>query len=246
MDLLSIPAECIDLPYEGSCYRLVESQEEAATLSLVDNFDEQMLLESLLDGAKPPYREGTAHLHYLLKTPFRYPPLRHGSRFGTRLMPSFFYGSESAQTCLTEVAYYRFIFLQDMAVPYQGVLHSEHMMFRVLLSAVRCADLTRIADGTLQQQLTHGEDYRFTQALGQQLLDRHCQLIRSYSAREPGGVNLAVADPGVMASGPLDQTYWICQLEPARLAFTERGRGHLPRYYEVEAFYREGRLPRPA
>jgi hypothetical protein len=242
----SIPSSCINRPYSGSCYRLVESQEEAATLSLVDNFDEQMLLESLLDDAKPPYRDGTGHLHYLLKSPFRYPPLRHGSRFGTRLMPSFFYASETVATCLAEVAYYRFVFLQDMAEPFEGVLRSEHMVFRVELATERCADLTLIDDPDIQASLTHQSDYQYTQQLGGMLVDERCQLIRSYSARDFGGINLAVVDPLVFCSGPLDQSLWICQLEPDRLAFTERGRGHLPRYFELQQFMQDGRLPRPA
>ncbi|MBT1443738.1 RES family NAD+ phosphorylase [Shewanella sp. JM162201] len=243
---LNIPSTCQGRPYEGSGFRLVESQEEAATLSLVDNFEEQMLLESLLDDAKPPYRPGTEKLHYLLKSPFRYPPLRHGSRFGNRLMPSFFYASESVATCLAEVAFYRFVFMADMATPYEGVLRSEHMMFRVEIKARACADLTLIDDQRLIARLTDKRHYDYTQALGQQLVQQGCDLIRSLSARWPLGVNLAVVEPSVLQSEPLDQRLWICQLEPQRLAFTERGRGKLPQYFELTDFLQEGVLPRPA
>ena len=51
-----------------------------ATRKLVDSLAEQELLEKLLEGAKPP--APGARVHYLLSTPFRYPPLPHGSRFG--------------------------------------------------------------------------------------------------------------------------------------------------------------------
>jgi hypothetical protein len=70
--------------------RIVETQEYAATTSLVDNLQEQSLLEQMLDKAKPDYREGTENRHYLISSPFRYPPLKHGSRFGDVTMPSFF------------------------------------------------------------------------------------------------------------------------------------------------------------
>jgi hypothetical protein len=69
-----------------------------------------MLLEELIDRAKPPERT-RGRMHYLLFTPFRYPPLRHGSRFGTRHERGIRYGSESLRTALAEVAYYRFLFL---------------------------------------------------------------------------------------------------------------------------------------
>jgi hypothetical protein len=83
--------------YGAKVWRMVETQETTATLGIVDSMEEQALLEQLLDQVKPPYREGTQGMHYLLKTAFRYPPLKYGSRFGTRLMPSFFYACEAPQ-----------------------------------------------------------------------------------------------------------------------------------------------------
>ena len=38
---------------------------------LLDEFDEQALLEELLDESKPPVPSECRHLHYLLSTPFR-------------------------------------------------------------------------------------------------------------------------------------------------------------------------------
>jgi hypothetical protein len=72
---------------------MVESQQQIATSSLVDDLAEQALLEELIERSKPPLRSGTERLHYLLATPFRYPPLRHGSRFGGRFEPSLLYGA---------------------------------------------------------------------------------------------------------------------------------------------------------
>lgn len=69
--------------YEGSVDRLVESQEEAATYALVDGLEVQAVLEDILKDFKPPYPEDIGKYDYLIKTPFRYPPLKHGSRFGT-------------------------------------------------------------------------------------------------------------------------------------------------------------------
>ena len=99
-------AACRDVlriePLTGELLRMVESQEQIATLSLVDDLAEQAVLEDLLERAKPPLPVGTDGLHYLLATPFRYPPLRHGSRFGRRFEPGLFYGARRLPTLLAE------------------------------------------------------------------------------------------------------------------------------------------------
>src|SRR5690606_22438971 len=53
-------------------WRVVESQHQVATRRLVDTLDEQVLLEKLIDSAKPPDNT-RGRQHYLLSTPFRYP-----------------------------------------------------------------------------------------------------------------------------------------------------------------------------
>lgn len=55
---------------EGELLRLVESQEQVATTSLVGDLAEQSVLEDLLEATKPPYRSGTVGMHYLLASPF--------------------------------------------------------------------------------------------------------------------------------------------------------------------------------
>ncbi|QWL08998.1 RES family NAD+ phosphorylase [Shewanella algae] len=241
------PQDFFPRPYLGCGYRLVESQEEAATLSLVDDFDEQMLLESLLDEVKPPYRSGTEHLHYLLKTPFRYPPLRHGSRFGSITMESFFYASESWQTCLAEVAYYRFVFMADMLAPYLEPLRSEHMLYSVDINARDCADLTLLQGREVQQQLTHKSNYAYTQAMGAWLLQQQAQMIRYTSARAEVGVNLALHDPLVLQSTePQECEYWICQSSADKVAFSRRNSRSMPLTWFLKDFLQDGQLPRPA
>ena len=92
-------------------WRAVEGQHEVSTRKLVANAQEQALLEELIDRAKPPDLT-RGRLHYLLATPFRYPPLRWGSRFGTRQEQGIWYGSETRDAMFAEVAYYRFVFLE--------------------------------------------------------------------------------------------------------------------------------------
>lgn len=110
-------------PIRGEFWRIVESQEQVATARLVDNLAEQGLLEELLEGAKPAPRPGSERLDYLLMTPFRYPPLRHGSRFGRAYEPSLLYGALAPATALAECAYYRFVFRAGMAEPPPGPIN---------------------------------------------------------------------------------------------------------------------------
>src|SRR5262249_32029932 len=99
-------------------WRVVEAQHLISTLKLVDTLDEQKLLEELIDRHKParpnpplPTVPGPGPLLFLLFPPFRYPPLPHGSRFGTRGEPGIWYGSDELRTVFAEKAYYRFIFI---------------------------------------------------------------------------------------------------------------------------------------
>ncbi len=115
-------------------YRVVESQRRVATMHLVDTLDEQLLLEELIDAAKPDYSlllSSKKNYHYLIRTPFRYPPLNHGSRFGHRFDPSLFYGSLAIETALAECAYYRFLFFDGMVQSMDGRVENGYSSLKV-------------------------------------------------------------------------------------------------------------------
>ena len=128
-------------------WRGVEAQHIVSTLRLVDTPAEQSLLEQLLEGSKPPLPSSASRLHYLLATPFRYHPLRSGSRFRGPTDPGVFYGGECARTTCAELGYWRWKFLQD-AVGLERLEPTAHTAFRVKL-ATSMVDLRqpgRIAD----------------------------------------------------------------------------------------------------
>ncbi len=101
--------------WQGQAWRMVESQHIAATMKLVDNQDEQDVLETLLESGKPALPADTDDLDYLLATPFRYSPLRGGSRFRAVTDPGVFYGAQSVRTAAAELGYWRWRFLRDTA-----------------------------------------------------------------------------------------------------------------------------------
>ncbi len=232
----------------GQVLRMVESQEQVATTSLVDTLAEQGRLEELLEGAKPALAPDTAGLHYLLATPFRYPPLTHGSRFGTRREPSLFYGSRARSAVLAETAYYRFVFWQDMAVPPPaGRLLTQHTLFSATYATDRGLRLQAPPFDAFRAQLTSPSDYRATQRLGAGMRAARVEAIEYRSARDPqGGINVALFVPGALASRrPLYQRPWLCEVRPESVTLStpaEPGSRRL----ELSAFLVAGRLPRPA
>lgn len=239
--------------YRGMVYRIVETQEYAATSNIVDDLAEQHLLEQLLDEVKPAYRPDTAERHYLISTPFRYPPLNYGSRFGDTTMPSYFYGAEQVSTVLAECAFYRFVFLSDMAIPYQGTVQSQHSIFSVNIASEHCCDLTQLTDPQHVDALRSPHSYQISQALGRYLTGHSNKLtaeqakadvIRFFSAREAQGVNLAIATPDVITSKkPEQMQLWLCQTTHHQVAFSTQGQW--PVSFQLEQFCIDGKLAKP-
>ena len=231
--------------YANSVCRMVETQEYAATTSLVDDLEEQAILEQILDDFKPSYAEDTQNLHYLISTPFRYPPLKYGSRFGAITEPSYFYASESIKTCLAEAAFYRFYLIDGTETPFPKVIQSEHSLFFVEALSSNTLDLTQITNTEIQNQLTDPTSYSLTQKVGLQVRQDGADLLRYFSARSQDlGINVAIDNHTIIQSKkPEDKVEYICQLDPQTgiLRFSQ------PRTFPViftrEQFLVNGDLP---
>lgn len=236
--------------YLSKSWRVVESQENVATLNIVDTMEEQGVLEALLDEVKPRYRAGTQDLHYLIKTAFRYPPLKYGSRFGTRAMPSYFYASESVAVAFAETAYYRFLFFNHISQPYPDPVDSKHTAFSVLLRSSSCLDLCSASFQAVAQQLSDKISYSYCQAVGDWAVNRRgVDLIRFSSARamsvsaQSSKANLAVVKPEVINSKkPESQETWLCRTTSDRVSFSSRSANE-PLIFPIDHFYVDGTLP---
>jgi hypothetical protein len=231
----------------GAVHRLVESQEQVATNALVRTLAEQALLEELLETSKPPLPEAAAGLHYLLATPFRYPPLRFGSRFGRRFEPSLFYAARSDDTALAEGAYYRFVFWSGMAVPPPASLQTRHTMFTVAIRAERGLQLQAPPFAVHAEILTHRSDYAATQALGTALRQAGFEALEYVSARDPArGINVALFTPAVIAARrPERESEWLCETHAALVRFYNREVNRLLEF-PLDTFTVDGSLPTPA
>lgn len=233
------------IAYANSVCRMVETQEYAATTSLVDDLEEQAILEQILDDYKPSYADNTQALHYLISTPFRYPPLKYGSRFGSITEPSYFYASESIQTCLTEAAFYRFYLIDGTETPFPKVIQSEHSLFFVKVLSSNTLDLTQISDADTQQQLTDPQYYSLTQKVGQHARKNGADLLRYYSARcQEQGVNVAIDNHTIIQSEkPEDKVEYICQLDPQTGILRLSKPRTFPVMFTREQFLVDGELP---
>ncbi len=228
-------------------WRVVESQHQVSTRKLVDSDAEQQLLEHMIDGAKPPDRAQRG-LHYLLSTPFRYPPLRYGSRFGGRTEPGIWYGSEGQRTAFAEVAYYRLLFLEGTAADL-GLLQAELTAFRASVRTDRGVDLTAEEFAPFHDVIASKTSYTETQALGTAMRAASVAAFRFTSARDvAGGVNAAVFVPSAFARRvPKTLETWHCsttreRVELVRRDYFRRAAFAFPR----EDFLVDNRLPQPA
>ncbi len=226
-------------------HRIVECQETAATLKLVDSLEEQALLESLLEESKPNSIDSSRH--YLLTTPFRYPPLTHGSRFGGRFEPSLFYGSHSIYTMLQEAAFYMFYFAQGMDTPFEDAIVSSKTSFTALVECEGYADLTKINSEQIQKKLTDKHDYKFTQDLGRTMKEHGINAFTFTSARDSqGGLNMAVFELGSIKGKPMDQRQWDVKQVNDEIIFSCLQSRQYSQTVNIELFLVDGILPSPA
>lgn len=233
-------------PMRRKPWRVVESQHHVSTRRLVDTLAEQALLEELIDGAKPPDpARGT--LHYLLSTPFRYPPLPWGSRFGRQHERGIWYGAEALSTAMAEVAYYRFAFIEGTSAPPRR-LSVQLTAFRAIVRAKKGVDLAAPPFDAYKARIASRTSYAATQPLGTAMRAAGVEVCRYPSARDPrGGTNIAVLAPAAFCPTlPFDARHWSCSVERGIAEIVRRDSIHA----EVLVFPRSsflvgGNLPLP-
>lgn len=185
-------------PFEGACWRVVESQHRVSTLKLVDTLDEQRVLEEVLEPSKPPVPPECQHLDYLLYTPFRYgSPYPHGSRFRRPgITPGVFYGSESAETAMAEIVFHRLLFFADApGVPWPTNA-GEYTVFSVTVRSDASLDLTAPPLVRDRAVWTARVDYDACQTLAERAREAEVDVLRYTSVRAEdagaSGKNLAL------------------------------------------------------
>lgn len=234
---------------DDTAIRVVESQEQIATLALVDTPEEQVLLESLLEESKPPLPPVHRDFHYLIITPFRYPPLPYGSRFGSRLHLGLFYGSQKYRSALAECAYYRLLFWTGMSEPpQQQRLVTEHTTFEARVKTDRSVALHSPPFACHHDMICHPNDYSASQALGEAMRDAGVEAFTYPSARDAeGSTNIGIFTPRAIRSRKLlRERCWLCVTTANKVSFMRSHAAAEHYQFPLEQFLFEGTLPVPA
>lgn len=204
----------------GLCWRFVEAQHITSTLKLVDNWDEQELLEELIEESKPVVPPECRDLDYLLSTPFRYEAeYSKGSRFRRAgQSEGVYYAALHPETALAEIIFDRLLFFAESPQTPWPENPAEYTAFSVRFSTDLALDLMAppLADDTALW--THLTDYEPCQLLAEQARNTGVDLICYQSVRDlEGRANVAILSCRVFEGWePGDRHTW-------RLHFNREG-----------------------
>ncbi len=231
MDLLAIVQATAEVPLTGTVLRLVQQQGIDALGPLVDDLDQLALLEALVERSKPP-RPSLPASHPLPTTPFRYPPLRHGSR-----------------TCigsLVEGAYDALLFWEGFSAPPKAPIRRRQSLFSVMLQTSRGRQLQNLADPAVQAALRDPRHHGPTQRLGTWMRAVGIEAFEYLSARTSESlVQVGVFTPAALVSTPFDQVEITGEVNSDHASFLSHDDGTVHRFPR-ELFLVEGELPRAA
>lgn len=249
MDIWEAVREIISPEFlDNHLLRVVESQEQVATNSLVDDLEKQAALEAMLDDSKPVAPTGNRILHYLLATPFRYPSLPYGSRFGAKYEPSLFYGSLTEETAFAETGYYRFLFWFGMSTPPpSNKLITQHTIFSVRYTTSTGLRLQNPPFTEYQDRLLDPVNYGETQSLGQAMREHGIEAFEYLSARDTRhGINAALFTADALAdTTPKYQQQWLCETthDTVRFYSVADKAGY---HHSLDSYLINGEFPEPA
>jgi len=190
-------------------WRAVEAQHRVSTMVLVDTLDEQALLERMLEESKPALQQGQDALHWLLFTPFRYPPLPNGSRFRGPADPGVFYGADLVRTACAELGYWRWRLLMD-SPELASIDPMQQTLFKTSMHGITI-DLTSPPHSKQHRKWTDPSDYSACQQLAREARIGGIQMIRYQSVRDPehGNCTAVLSHTAFAANAPAESRTWM-------------------------------------
>lgn len=196
-------------------WRAVEAQHRVATMSLVDNLDEQHLLEQMLEGSKPP---APLKADYLLITPFRYTSA-YPSRFRRAHESGVWYGAEDIPTACAEAGYWRWRFLIDSEGLKDKEVRVELTLFQARAQG-SCIDLTSEPWNALQHLWRDPLNYTECHSLAESARTSGINWLRYRSTRWPKGMCAAILSPSVLSRPHPERIQtWRCRISATALHF---------------------------
>ena len=189
-------------------------------------------------------------LHPLLYTPFRYPPLRYGSRFSRKHEPSLWYGSQKLKTAMADLAFYRFNFLRASEAAF-GVVVTQFTAFSVQINTGQAVRLIDNPFLKFKDIISSPVDYSAAQELGTAMRAEGINGFNYYAARDPkSGINVGVFAPSAFAkkrpeNGSLQS--WQCVTDHRVVEFLRTNAMETEsETFTISTFLVNGELPFPA
>ncbi|HET9843191.1 MAG TPA: RES family NAD+ phosphorylase [Gammaproteobacteria bacterium] len=237
--------------HETFVWRIVEDQSKSTTRKFVDSLEEHEVLENLIEASKPKLTitpKESSDLHYLLSTPFRYPPLRWGSRFGTRFDRGILYGSLDLPTAMCEKAYHRLAFLTASEGDLGGKT-TYYTSFQFKAQSNTFVNLIQNPFNTYQDLITSKKSYDFTQALGSQMRTAQVDFFLYPSARTKElGQNIGIFSPkAILHNRQISRTFQSlhCYATKEMVEFSLTHRKEKIHQFPIADFLVDGVIPIP-
>jgi hypothetical protein len=180
-------------------------------------------------------------------TPFRYPPLRYGSRFGSTWERGIFYGSCELKTAFAETAVYFWLFQQGpKTLGPLAQIRDQRTAFSVKLISQKALDLHREEFVPALDNIQRPDSWEYTQQLGKQLRELGTEFIIYPSSRLAGGKNIAVFSPLAFAEkDPSQQQLWHVRFTTDACVFVRAGISDGLEFQRKD-FSVDGRIPHPS
>lgn len=203
-------------------WRVVEDQSRSSTRELVDTLEEHEILENLIEvKSKPPLppEPEFQELHYLLSTPFRYPPLEYGSRFGRRHERGLWYGAKELNTALGESAFYRFLFFAGTQADLSSC-RTLHSAYSTTLATTKGIVLEHEPFKKYRELISQKDHYGYSQLLGSAMRAAEIESFSYFSARIEEKINVGVFTPRAFTSKSVSTTQtWKCYTDTENVEF---------------------------
>lgn len=208
-------------PLVAEPWRIVEAQHILSSRDVVDTVEEHDILEALIEESKPSIATDKS---YLIFTPFRYPPLKYGSRFGQVFEPSIWYGSLHIETAFAEVAYYRGLFLKSSEADL-GYVELLLTAFQTTIKTDNGILLTETPFSSHTQLLSDPNSYEHSQSIGTAMRGAQVQAFLYFSARtNKDAKNIGAFTPDVFFKKNNQYTHhqqtWNCIANIESVEFT--------------------------
>jgi hypothetical protein len=218
-----------------TAWRAVEAQHLVSTSLLVDTLAEQEVLETLLEGSKPPVPAQLKDLHWLLFTPFRYAPPPGGSRFRGPHDPGVLYAADEIRTACAELGYWRWRHLLDSPT-LAAMPQRPQTVFQIGLRG-STIDLREPPLARQRRKWIDPRDYSATQRLAVRARAQQIDLIRYESVRDPKHAGcVAVLDAAAFSHpSPVAHETWLLSISRDRVTWVRSNPLRVDRYEFVVA-----------